>query len=227
MSKTKNHVIDQQNDKRQAIQYLTDLMATIQAAHYKGRLNDCPLRVHENGDAAISIDLYHFGGDGKDLCDGLHGVTPDHSAHGVDEKETGWVFNMGYDPDDDYPLYFLFMPDGDDQDDYSILPDTLPLDVLQNITRWLEQEMKPKAQSNREKQDNDFLQAVFDLQEHLDLETLDRLHTACHEAIAQLQGDLRLPEADSRYPILSHLLTVELVAFKAYARKYNEQNKNK
>lgn len=80
-------------------------------------------------------------------------------------------------------------------------------------------------QMNEQKQDSDFLQAVLDLQEHLDLETLDRLHTACHDAIEQLQGDLRLPEAASRYAILSHILTVELVAFKAYARKYT-QNQN-
>ena len=77
-------------------------------------------------------------------------------------------------------------------------------------------------------QDNDFLQAVLDLQEHVSIETLDHLHTACHEAIAQLQGDLRLTEAAGRYAILSHILTVELVAFKAYARKYTEQhNENK
>ena len=83
-------------------------------------------------------------------------------------------------------------------------------------------------QQNQQKQENDFLRAVNDLQEHLSLQTLDRLHTACHEAIAELQGDLRLPEAAGRYAILSHILTVEMVAFKAYARKYtNEQAENK
>ena len=83
-------------------------------------------------------------------------------------------------------------------------------------------------QQNQQKQENDFLRAVNDLQEHLSLQTLDRLHTACHEAIAELQGDLRLPEAAGRYAILSHILTVEMVAFKAYARKYtNEQAEKK
>ena len=226
MSKTKDMVIDrqnEQNEKQQAIQYLTDLMATIQAAHFKGRLRDCPLRVHEASiGAGISIDLYHFEGDGKDVCDGLHGVTPDHSAHGVDEKETGWVFNIGYDPDDEQPLYFLFMPDGKEED-YSILPDTLPLALLQNVTAWLEKQMKPAAQ---QKQESDFARAISDLQ-GVSLEALDRLHSAAHDVIAELQGDMRLPEAAARIPILGHILTTELTAFKAYAVKYNKQNQNK
>ena len=82
-------------------------------------------------------------------------------------------------------------------------------------------------QQNQQKQENDFLRAVNDLQEHLSLQTLDRLHTACHEAIAELQGDLRLPEAAGRYAILSHILTVEMVAFKAYARKYTSEQAEK
>ena len=225
MSKIKNMVIDQmneQNERQQTIQYLTDLMATIQNAHFKGRLHDCPLRVHEGNGVGISIDLYNFEGDGKDVCDGLHGVTPDHSAHGVDEKETGWVFNMGYDPDDEQPLYFLFLPDGD-EDDHSILPDTLPIAVLRNITAWLEQQMKPTEQ---QKQESDFARAVSDLQ-GVSLEALDRLHSAAHDVIAELQGDMRLTEAAAHIPILAHILTTELTAFKAYTVKYNKQNQNK
>lgn len=83
------------------------------------------------------------------------------------------------------------------------------------------------AKINNQKQENDFLQAITDLQQHVSLETLDRLHTACHDAIAEMQGDLRLLEAVERYDILSHILSLELVSFKAFARKYNEQNKNK
>ena len=147
MSKTKNMVIDQlneQNEKRQTIQYLTGLMATIQAAHFKGRLHDRELRVHESGDAdstAISIDLYHFEGDGKDVCDGLHDLT---ITFDDGSQDTGWLFCMHYDPDGPTtPLTFLFMPDGDEED-YDIDPELVPLDVLQNITRWLEQEAKAK-----------------------------------------------------------------------------------
>lgn len=78
-------------------------------------------------------------------------------------------------------------------------------------------------QNKQQNQESDFAKAVSDLQEHVSLETLDQLHSACHEAIEQLQGDMRLPEAAKRYDILSHILTVELVAFKAYARKYTKQ----
>ena len=38
---------------------------------------------------------------------------------------------------------------------------------------------------------------------------------------------MRLPEAAARIPILGHILTTELTAFKAYAVKYNKQNQNK
>ena len=81
-------------------------------------------------------------------------------------------------------------------------------------------------QMNQEKQESDFMKAVNDLQA-VSLETLDRLHSAAHEAIAQLQGDLRLPDAAGKYAVIGPLLTVEMVAFKAYAVKYNKQNENK
>ncbi len=82
------------------------------------------------------------------------------------------------------------------------------------------------SKTNEQKQENDFIKAVLEMQEHVSLETLDRLHTACHDAIAELQGDLRLTEAAGRYAILSQILTVEMVSFKAYARKYTETNNN-
>ena len=49
-------------------------------------------------------------------------------------------------------------------------------------------------QQNADKQENDFIKAVLEMQEHVSLETLDRLHTACHDAIAELQGDMRLTD---------------------------------
>lgn len=127
-------------EKKQVIQYLTDLMATIQAAYYKGRLHKCPLRVHErdDADAAISIDLYDFDGDGHDFVEGLHGVMPDHSAQGVEEKLSGYVFKVSYDPDDEEPLFFAFSPD-DGGEDYSILPATLPTALLERVAAWLRQ----------------------------------------------------------------------------------------
>lgn len=134
-------------EKQQTIQYLTELMATIANAHYKGRETGS-LCIDEAGMSGIAIDLYDFDGDGHDFVEGLNGVVPDHSAHGVDEKVSGWVCNIGYDPDDEEPLCFMFCPGGDG-DDYTILPDTLPADLLQNIAAWLEQAMQPVEQEEK------------------------------------------------------------------------------
>lgn len=159
MSKMKNVVIDQQNnqnEKQQAIQYLTDLMATIQASYFKRGLftplEECSgsgicgdLWVHEGSDpnkSSVSIDLYHFGGDGKDVCEGLHGCTVTFDDGTTD---TGWLFCMHYDPDDVTPLVFLFMPDPD-RDDIDVEPDSVPLPVLQNITKWIESQFNPQNQ---------------------------------------------------------------------------------
>lgn len=146
MSKTKNVVIDdqkKQNEKQQTIQYLTDLMATLQMAHFKGRIKECPLRIHESSDPdriSISIDLYNFEGDGKDVCEGLHDCTVTFDDGTTD---TGWLFCMCYDPDDVTPLTFMFLPEN--RDDFEIDPDSVPLPVLQNITAWLEKTMLPKS----------------------------------------------------------------------------------
>lgn len=131
-------------EKQQAIQYLTDLMATIANAHYKGRETG-RLCIDEAEMAGITIDLYDFDGDGHDFVEGLNGVMPDHSAHGVEEKESGRVYCVGYDPDDEEPLFFQFAPD-DGSDDYAILPDTLPADLLERIAAWLERAMQPISQ---------------------------------------------------------------------------------
>lgn len=140
MSKTKNHVIDQQNEKQQAIQYLTDLMATISGYYYKGRTQDSALRIHEGSCGGISIDLYNFEGDGKPVCDGLNPYTvtnDDGSQH------PGHLFCMCYDADGWKPLSFLFSPI-DFGDDYTINPEDIPTTVLRDITAWLEQEWRTK-----------------------------------------------------------------------------------
>ena len=57
-------------NKQETIKYLTDLMGTIQMAYYKGKLGNeiegyvGDLRVHETGEAGVSIDLYNFEGGG-------------------------------------------------------------------------------------------------------------------------------------------------------------------
>jgi hypothetical protein len=127
-------------NKQQTIQYLTDLMATIQAAYFKGRMEGHTLWVHERMDdsAAISIDLYNFGGDGKPVCEGLYPCTITHDD-GTDEK--GHVFCMCYDSDAVTPLTFLF--DSDAFGDLDLDPEDVHEDVLQNIATWLEQAMQP------------------------------------------------------------------------------------
>ena len=127
--------------KQQTIQYLTDLMATIQNAYFKGRMEGHTLCVHERMDdsASISIDLYNFGG-GKPVCDGLYPCTITHDD-GTDEK--GHVFCMCYDPDAVTPLTFLFSyAELGDKGDIEIEPSVMPTQALQNIATWLEQAMQ-------------------------------------------------------------------------------------
>lgn len=133
-------------NKQKIIQYLTDLMATIQGAYFKGRMEGHTLWVHERMDdsAAISIDLYNFGGDGKPVCEGLYPCTITHDD-GTDEK--GHVFCMCYDPDDVTPLTFLFSyAEWGDKGDIEIEPSVMPVEALQNIATWLEQAMQPVEQ---------------------------------------------------------------------------------
>lgn len=144
MSKTKNVVIDDQNKKQQTIQYLTDLMVTLQMVHFKGSIEECPLRIHEGIDPdrlSISIDLYNFEGDGKDVCEGLHNCTVTFDDGTTD---TGWLFCVCYDPDDMTPLTFMLLPEN--RHDFDIEPDSVPLPVLQNITAWLEKAMLPNPE---------------------------------------------------------------------------------
>ena len=128
--------------KQKTIKYLTDLMATVQMAHFKGRMEEHPLWVHElnAAGAAISIDLYNFEGDGKPVCDGLKPCTITYDDN---TQDSGWLFCMAYDPDDDVtPLVFLFTPDGD-EGDMEIDPEDVPEEVLKNVIAWLEQALKP------------------------------------------------------------------------------------
>ena len=128
--------------KQETIKHLTDVMGVICNAHWKSR--EIGVRVHESHDAAISIDLYHFEGDGKDVCEGLHDcvVTFDDGT-----TAKGWLFCMCYNPDDEVtPLVFEFtLGDDDDTDrpcDIDVDPEDVPDDVLVNVLAWLETEMQ-------------------------------------------------------------------------------------
>jgi len=137
--------------KQEIIKHLTDLMATVQMAHFKGR--EVGVRVHEGDNlygATISIDLYNFEGDGKPVCDGLKPCTV---TLGNGSTDIGWLFCMHYDPDDEVtPLVFLFTPDeelGNNDGDIDLVPENLPEEVLTAITKWLEKAMVPaKPKSN-------------------------------------------------------------------------------
>lgn len=134
--------------KQETIQYLTDLMATIQYAYYKkglftpleydsnSRIRG-ELRVHEVNDCGISIDLYNFEGDGQPVCDGLR---PCKITYDDESTDIGWLFCMCYDPDDENaPLVFLVSHDEwGDGGDIDVAPENVPEEALCNIIRWLE-----------------------------------------------------------------------------------------
>ena len=126
--------------KQEIIQYLTEMMGKICDAYWSGQLLGREPWVHERMDnsRAISIDLYHFCGDGLPVCDGLKPctVTLDDSS-----QDTGNVFCMCYDPDDATPLLFLLEPE-EDRYDYDIQPDALPEIALKNVAEWLEEQLK-------------------------------------------------------------------------------------
>ena len=128
-------------NKQETIKYLTDLMATVQMAYFKGR--ETGVRVHECPDqdsAAISVDLYHFEGDGQPVADGL---VPCTVTFDDGSTMTGSVFCMTFDPDDeDQPLVFQF--DSGVIHDMDADPDALPEQVLRDVAAWLEKEMPPK-----------------------------------------------------------------------------------
>lgn len=131
-------------NKQETIKYLTDLMATVQMAHFKGR--ELGVRVHESGndDAAISVDLYNFEGDGKPVCDGLNPCTITYDDGTTDK---GLVYCMCYNPDEEEtPLVFLFSHDEyGDGGDIDIDPEDLSEETLLNITQWLEKAMQPAS----------------------------------------------------------------------------------
>ena len=166
MSKTFEHphqtgsgVSQGATSKQQAIQYLTDLMGTLQAAYFKGHLgerntDDCGgdgcitgtgLWIHEcyGNTAAISIDLYDFGGTGQPVCDGLRPCT---LTYDDGSQDNGWLFCMHYDPEDVTPLQFILShEEGDDGiGDIDVSPETLHLSTIQAITKWLESLFTPK-----------------------------------------------------------------------------------
>lgn len=133
--------------KQETIKHLTDLMATVQMAHFKGR--EVGMRVHEGDNpygAAISIDLYNFEGDGRPVCGGL-------TFQRECDKYPIRAYCVAYNPDLDWETGHLYIlccdADGGVSDDLDFIPELVPEEVLTAITKWLEKAMVPaKPKSN-------------------------------------------------------------------------------
>lgn len=145
----------------QTAKRLTDLMAGIHKKYYDENKpydyltadeDDEPwnyvgnLWVHEGflEQHSVSIDLYHFEGDGLPVCDGLDfdGRHPD-----TGEQLRQHPFCICYCPEWEHPLCLLCYEAGKagDSDDWEMVPDDVPDDVLTHIADWIETEMnKPK-----------------------------------------------------------------------------------
>ncbi len=130
-------------NKKELIQYITDLLCVIQYAYFKGRMVGHQLEVHERSDnsAAISISLCNFNGDWQPVCEGLN---PCVVRHDDGTASAGELFSMCFDPDDATPLTFL-LGDSYDADipEVSVEADGLSEDLLKNIAEWLERKMQP------------------------------------------------------------------------------------
>lgn len=132
-----------QAKKQQAIQYLTDLMATVTNYYLKGRIKPEPLRIRESRrtPGEVGIDLYNFGT--KPVCEGLE-RQPVRFDDGSEEQ--GDVFAMHYNADDESPLTFLV--DFENLPEVQVNPEDLPTDTLENVAKWLEQAVQPKHDTN-------------------------------------------------------------------------------
>ena len=124
--------------KQQVIENLTELLAKVQQAYFAGKMEGHPLWVHEHLDdtMGISIDLYHFCGDGEPVCDGLTSLSLTLEAGAKGKAD---VFCMVYDPQEEHRLVFLIEPDDDElPDTMDVLPTVLPEQALENVYVWLQ-----------------------------------------------------------------------------------------
>ena len=127
--------------KQQVIENLTELVTKVQEAYFSGKFRRYSPRVHRSfaGSKRISIDLYHFEGDGLPVCDGLNPCTLELEC-GVtvvgDE-----IFCMVFDPEwEDSKLKFIVSPN-EEACDYDVDPEVLTQETLENITVWLKGQM--------------------------------------------------------------------------------------
>lgn len=124
-------------NKQESIQYLRDIMATIAAAYFKGRGGSVldALRVHETGEAGISIDLYNFEGDGQPVCEGLDfdALCPADMQMIHQRAHT-----ISYEPDwEPHPVLLLCSDTTGNDDSFDLTLDNVPQEVIENITNWI------------------------------------------------------------------------------------------
>lgn len=134
-------------------------MSAIQMAYYAGRLgkrnegdtggDGCVynnLWVHEGHNTpSVSIDLYNFGGDGKDVCEGLDfdAVLPTEGGH--TETKHLHAFCISYNPDwEDTPL--LMQCQDRDEYDIDVSAEYIPHATCANIVNWIREQVKPNQQ---------------------------------------------------------------------------------
>jgi hypothetical protein len=126
---------------KQISEQLTALMAAICEAFYKTKpadVRECPidgLRVHQSNDKGVSIDLYHFEGDGLPVCEGLDfdALCP---ADMQLIHQRAWC--VSYDPDwEGYPVEVLCSDTTGTDDDFDLNLDWVPEEVQQTIYNWL------------------------------------------------------------------------------------------
>ena len=130
-------------NKQETIKHLTDLMATIQMDYKGGHREDTfghvgRLRVHETGKVGISIDLYHFEGDGLPVCEGLDFVCPTDMQL---IHQRAWC--ISYDPDWEEHQVIIQCSDITGTDDsLDLTLDYVPEEVQQRIITWLKSQLQ-------------------------------------------------------------------------------------
>lgn len=131
----------------ETVKRLTDLMAGIHKKYYDevkqpdGIWGDIGgLWIHEgNPDKpSVSIDLYHFEGDGLPVCEGL---TWQGTCTHCGRQTTVRAFCICYCLEWEQPLCILCCEDDGDSDDWDANPADIPADVLTRIADWIESEM--------------------------------------------------------------------------------------
>jgi len=185
------------------VNHLTDIIQTICAYYYNGR--ELGVRVHETGEAGISIDLYNFDGDGQPVCDGLI-----FNFEGSDTPMQAYC--VVYNPDWEASQVRILLQEAypsDDDYDYDTDPEELPDTVLNAIIQWLEKTMQPKQAAN-----------PFDV---CSLSTLQPLLAATTAAICEMQGDKPVVEVIMHNETFVKLSCLKNMVFKAIAKKEHQK----